>query len=201
MRWLLISALVSVAVYGIWYADSEGVLDWGRDAFQAGQDSASTSTAPTTWESDDDAASGQEWSDKWVAFTLKPQVCNGLLEFRGVARNGARVSYQGSASAAPFALYKRSALAPRPGIGWAQGVDPIAIFLKPLFGNEQYPPMNRSYMVARILTTPLDGEFRAVVFWADWLPDHGEVALGVWGYRPDYGEDGLRLVNIEDCQK
>lgn len=191
------SAILMAAVYGIWYADTSGIFDRARDAVQSSQDAGPTPTAPTTWTSDSDEASGQEWGDKWVSFSLKPHVCGGVLEFRGMARNGARVSYSAS-HAVPFALYKKSALAPRPGIGWG-GVDPIAIFLRPLTGREYYPALSRDELVADVLVTPPSGEFRVVVGWPQWLQEPGDVALGVWGYRPDYGEDALRLSNIEGC--
>ena len=98
-----------------------------------------TSTAPVNWGQGPTSTSTQIWNDKWVEFTKNPQVCDGVLRFEGIAKDGASVSY-GANSSLPFVLYRVAELAPRPGFV-VNSVPPIAGFLKPLTGREFYPSL------------------------------------------------------------
>ena len=175
----------------------------GGGASGGDEDAGLVSTPPGTWELGDEVASGQEWDDKWVVFSVRPHVCDGVLEFKGMARNGASISSGGSDSGI-FALYKKADLAPRLGIaipGEDEGVDPIAGFLPPLTGREYYPSLDEIDIVADVLSTSRSGGFHLVAEWPDWLPEPDDVVLGVWGYSPDLREDdALRLVHVDNCR-
>ena len=160
---------------------------------------SSTPSAPVNWGSGPTSTSTQIWNDKWVEFTENPQVCDGVLRFEGLAKDGASVSY-GSNSSLPSVLYREAELAPRPGFV-VNSVPPIAGFLKPLTGREFYPSLEPDDIVASVLRTSRDGEFELVADWPNWLPDPDRVALGIWGYRPDYGQDNIRLADVESCDE
>ena len=158
-----------------------------------------TPTPPVTWqEGSEESASGQIRNDRWVGFSEEPQVCNGVLTAKGQAKNGAAVSYL-STNSLPFVLYREADLAPRPGFGISPSVPPIAGFLKPLTGSEYYPLLSTGDIVADVLLTPRGGSFELVADWPEWLPDPEDVAFGVWGYRPGYGEDNIRLITVSKC--
>ena len=146
-----------------------------------------------------DSSSTQTWSNKWVEFTEKPQVCNGVLRFEGIAKDGASVLY-GANDSLPFVLYREVELATSPGYT-AGTVPPIAGFVEPPEAGEYYPSLDVGNIVASVLFTSGSGEFRLVAEWPDWLPDPSKVALGVWGYRPDYGQDNIRLASVETCNE
>ena len=156
-----------------------------------------TPTSPTDW-SREGSSSTQIWNDKWVEFSEEPQVCDGVLTFEGTAKDGASVLY-GANDSLPFVLYRRAELAPRPGFT-VRTIPPIAGFLEPPTGNEYYPSLDANDIVASTLRTSRNGEFRLVAEWPEWLPDPDKVALGVWGYRPNYGQDNIRLAEVEGCQ-
>ena len=157
-----------------------------------------TPTSPTDWNRGG-SSSIQIWNDKWVEFTEEPQVCNGILRFRGTAKDGASVSY-GANDSLPFVLYREAELTPRPGFT-VHTVPPIAGFLEPPTGNAYYPSLDANDIVAYILRTSRSGEFQLVAEWPNWLPEPGKVALGVWGYRPAYGQDNIRLAGVEACNE
>lgn len=129
----------------------------------------------------------------------KPQVCNGVLRFNGIAKDGASVLY-GANDSLPFVLYREVELAPSPGFA-VRTVATIAGFVEPPAANEYYPSLDAGNIVASVLRTSGSGEFQLVAEWPDWLPDPGKVAVGVWGYRPDYGLDNLRLAGVETCNE
>ena len=145
---------------------------------------------------DEEDLRDQTWGDRWVMFSQEPQVCRGILTAKGQPQNGASVS--SDANVLPFVLYRRSALAPQFGYS-AAGVDAVAGFLRSLTGEEYYPSLRRADVVATVLRTNGSGEFELVSEWPTWLGDPGEIALGVWGYRPDYGADNLRLIKVSEC--
>ncbi len=132
------------------------------------------------------SVSGPVGGDEWVSFSMRPRVCDGVLEFRGQSRNGAVVLY-GAGSAAPFQLYRGS------------GIEPIAAFLEPPGAGEYYPRLGRTHIVADILSTSSIGAFYLEAEWPAWLPSPEAVTLGVWGYRPDSSEGILRVIGVERC--
>ena len=162
-------------------------------------DSTATHIGGETDRDRGDSSSTQIWSDKWVEFTEKPQVCNGILRFEGIAKDGASVLY-GANDSMTFVLYRKVELAPSPGFT-VRAVPAIAGFVEPPAANEYYPSLAADNIVASVLHTSDSGEFRLVSEWPDWLPDPGKVALGVWGYRPDYGQDNIRLTDVETCNQ
>lgn len=157
-----------------------------------------TPTSPTDW-SPRGSSSTKIWNDKWVEFTEAPQVCSGVLRFKGIVKDGASVLY-GASESLPFVLYREAELAPRPGFT-VHTVPPIAGFLEPPAENEYYPSLDANDIVASVLHTSRSGEFRLVAQWPNWLPDPDKVALGVWGYRPNYGQDNIRLASVESCSE
>lgn len=169
---LLLTLTFSLVAYGFWYVQSD--------------------------ERDEESSSDQIWNDRWVQFLQEPQVCNGVLTTTGQARNGASVSYEATDSL-PFVLYSRAELAPQPGFGIPSSVPPIAGFLEPLTGSEYYPSLDESDIVAEVLRTSQNGAFELEADWPEWLPDPRDVAFGVWGYRPEYGHDNIRLINVSKC--
>lgn len=197
---LALTVLVAVLVYGCWNAESAGTFDPGRDSGESltMQDGQPTPTAPGTWDSDKEEATDQVWNDQWVSFSTKPHVCNGVLEFAGQARNGARVSYDAN-DTLPFVLYRKSDLSPS-FFGSSEPIDPIAGFLAPLTGGQYYTSLGPTDIVADTLVTASNGEFRVVADWPGRFSAPGDVALGVWGYRPNYGEDNIRLITVEACR-
>ena len=100
----------------------------------------------------------------------------------------------------PFVLYREAELTPRPGFT-SRTTPTIAGFLEPPTGNAYYPSLDADHIVASVLVTPRNGEFRLTAEWPRWLPAPDKVALGVWGYRPGYGQDNIRLVGIESCNE
>ncbi len=153
-----------------------------------------TVTPPTPTAPQGGTASRQTWSDRWVEFSVEPHVCGRTLEFRGRARDGARVEYRAGA-ASPFSLYQESAL----GVGFGN-VAPLAGYIQPAPAGSEYPPLPREQIVADFLTTT-SAEFRLKGGFPEWLGDPEDVVLGVWGTRPDYGLDGLRLIEVQACQR
>ncbi len=133
-----------------------------------------------------------------MVFAHKPHVCEGVLRVKGQPQNGASVSY-GAADAAPFALYRRSELAPRHGYIAPPAVKPIVSFVEPLTGGEYYSHLDRNEVVADVLRTDGTDEFELVAEWPVWLVDPGAIAFGIWGYRPDYGLDNIRLIKVSAC--
>ena len=179
-RLLITLALIAIP-YGLWYAQSEGIFDSPIDG--------------TVRMSERD----QVWGDEWVRFVQEPQVCRGVLTVKGQARNGASISYEAT-NTLPFVLYRKSELAPRPGFAASTvAVPPIAGFLEPLTGSSYYPSLEPTDIVATMLQTPPSGAFELVADWPNWLPDPGEVAFGVWGHRPDHGQDSIRLIKVSEC--
>ena len=178
---LLVTVALIAVPYGLWYAQSEGIFESSLDT--------SMGMSERT----------QVWGDEWVQFLQEPQVCRGVLTAKGRARNGASISYEATRSL-PFVLYRKSELAPQ--LGFAAStvtVPPIAGFLKPLDGSSYYPSLEQTDIVATVLQTPTGGVFELVADWPTLLPDPGEVAFGVWGYRPDYGQDSIRLIRVSEC--
>ena len=138
--------------------------------------------------------------DRWVSFTIKPHVCDGVLTFSGQAENGASVSYDAN-DTAPFGLYLNSELAPVPYFSAVdRAVDPIAGLLQPPPANSHYTDLDQTDIVATDARTDPDG-FTVVADWPEWLPAPDKVALGVWGFHPGYGEgDNIRLIRVEECE-
>ena len=157
-----------------------------------------TPTPPTDWNRGG-SSSAQIWNDKWVEFSEKPKVCNGVLRFKETAKYGAIVSY-GANDSLPFVLYREAELAPRPGFT-VRTIPPIAGFLEPPTGNSYHPSLDANDIVASVLRTSRNGEFQLVAEWPNWLPDPGDVALGVRGYRPEYGQDNIRLAGAGACNE
>ena len=142
--------------------------------------------------------SGQQWSDRWIVFSIEPRVCDGTLEFRGRARDGSRVEYGGGFL--PFLLYEEAALQPSLEAWVRPTVPSIAGYLKPAPPGSSYSGLSREQIIADILSTPRNGEFHLKGDYPAWLPDPEDVALGVWGTRPDYeGLDSLRLIELQQC--
>ena len=213
LSWLLWLILPTVVGYGCWYAQSEGLFEVGNPFPEAlnkvapnnagpldnpGSTRMPTPTAPLTWGGEDGTSSlDQIWDDRYIEFERPPEECDGKLEFIGRTQNGAGVSADASGFM-PFVLYRQSDLAPRPGF-IAETVDPIAGFLAPLTENEYYPPLPRTEIVALVLNTEQGGRFELLADWPSWLPEPDKVVIGVWGYRPNYGFDNLRLTAVEEC--
>ena len=141
---------------------------------------------------------GQIWDERWIEFTEEPEVCDGVLRFKGMAKGGARVSYEAN-EFLPFVLYVKAELAPRPGFA-LRTVPPIMGFLQPMPDGSYYPPLDVYTIEADVLVTPRNGEFQMVGEWPSWRQP-GEIALGVWGYRPNDRQDNLRLAEVESCNE
>jgi len=152
--------------------------------------SAPTPTAPVTV--------NQQWSDRWIEFLVEPHVCNGILEFRGRAVDGSRVEYEASRYV-PFTLYEEVDLQSSFEAWVRPAVPPIASYLKPAPPGTSYPGLPRHQIIADILSTPPSGEFHLRADYPAWLPDPENVALGVWGSRPEHEVDALRLIEVEEC--
>ena len=181
---LLLSAGLSVGLalaigYGVWYVQSEGLFNGDEDTGETA--AGPTPTSPATWGAGPEAATGQIWDDKWVAFSVKPNVCDGVLRFEGQAKNGASVSYR-AGDTMPFVLYRKSALAPVPIPFSAKTIDPIAGWLVPLGPGFSYTDLDPAEIVATTLRTDPSG-FTLVGDWPPWLKPRDTV-LGVWGYLP-----------------
>ena len=203
LSWVFSLLIMIALVHGCWYVQSEGIFEQVTggvgntvSSISPGNDGP-TPTAPAIWDEPDSSSSDQIWGDKWVEFSKEPQVCQGSLELRGQAKNGAAVSSR-ITSTVPFVLYRRSDLAPRPGYSFGT-VDPIAAFLRPLTGGRFYPNLRRDDIVADALEVPPSGGFRLVANWPKWLPEPERVALGVWGFRPGQGQDNIRLIEVAEC--
>ena len=152
---------------------------------------------PTPTAAPSGAASGQNWSGRWVEFTVEPHVCGGTLEFTGQAIDGARVEYR-SGSISPFSLYEEAGL--RPGIGYVgASANAIAGYIAPAPAGSSYGRLPRDQIIADILSTT-SREFRLRGDFPSWLPDPEDAVLGVWGQHPERGQDLLRLIEIEDCR-
>ena len=109
---LLISIGLSIGIaYACWYADSEGTFDSGRDEVNSTGGGKPTPTSPAYWSVDEKVSETEMWDDKWVGFMSRPTVCNGVLETRGKAKNGAAVSYDAT-DVLPFILYREADMKP-----------------------------------------------------------------------------------------
>ena len=196
--WLLIVIGLLSLGFGLWHAGSEGLFDSATWDLGKLTEPRPTPTPPAVWEADRERAEDQIWDDRWVSLTTKPQVCDGVLRFSGQAENGASVSYQ-STDTLPFVLYLRSELAPKSYFTGGDVVEPIAGLLQPPSSNSYYPDLDPTDIVATSAQTGPDG-FTVVADWPAWLPEPEKVALGVWGFRPGHGEDGIRLIRVDDCE-
>ena len=174
---ILITAALIATPYLWWHAQSEGLVDNLPSISDAGP----TPTAPVSWaDIGEEDSRDQTWSDRWVVFAHKPHVCEGVLRVKGQPQNGASVSY-GAADAAPFALYRRSELAPRHGYIAPPAVKPIVSFVEPLTGGEYYSHLDRNEVVADVLRTDGTDEFELVAEWPVWLVESRSDSLRYMG--------------------
>ena len=155
--------------------------------------------APTPAPLDDTGSrAGQTWSDRWVKFTVEPHVCGHTLEFRGHARDGARVGVQGGIV---HALQPLLGTRPAAWLWWWRYNPPLPLagYIAPAPAGSEYPTLPRDQIVADTLSTTIGG-FHLSGDFPSWLPDPEDAVLAVWGYRPDGGGPAaLRLIEVQEC--
>ena len=175
-----------------------------NQASQQNSLSPGTPAPPPRWQERQMNSAGQIWSDRWVEFTLGPEICQNVLTVQGHTRDGATLGdpYSGVNE---FVIYRKSALASRSRLG-ANDVlfsfnPPVLSFVAPAPSGTNYMGLPKDYQVARILrASRTNADFKLVSRIPNSIAKKPEdFALGLWGFRPGYGSDGIRLATLERC--